>query len=522
MNRYLKVINFSIFLITLGVVCSCINSPGTKDKNAQNVPGIVLLMGDDHGCDEVGYNGHPFVKTPVLDQMAAEGLRFDRFYSGHSSCSPTRGSFMTGRHPNRYGTFTPGFSFRPEEITIAHLLKASGYATAHFGKWHLGPVKKDSPTNPGAMGFDEWLSHDNFFEIDPVLSRNGESPQKIEGEGSEVIIDAAIQFIEKARNENKPFFAVVWFGSPHEPYSGLPQDLALYENLPDSLSKEKTKLTSNETGLQVTRPLRDVLQERYAEITAMDRAIGKLRDYLKKNNLKENTLVWYCGDNGTPGDANRTGMTLRGQKGNLYEGGVRVPGVLEWPARIKQPASTSAVAVTSDIFPTLAEIVSQPLPDRPLDGISLVPFFDDPSKQRQKPLCFWEFNVDAVFGKTPQPYIETKLQEGTSPLVKMLGGKYTRDFLNFKYNQISENDFTGQRTILKDQYKLMIEGQTPDMNGTELYDIKNDPAEKNNLADKNPEIVQDMKLELRKWQESVLNSLLGADYKVKKNNNAKE
>jgi len=510
---HLKITKITVVLIALGLMCSCASSPAKKEKNKNSVPGIVLLLGDDHGWDEVGYNGHPFVKTPVLDEMAAEGLRFDRFYSGHSSCSPTRGSFMTGRHPNRYGTFTPGFSIRPEEITIAHLLKAAGYATAHFGKWHLGPVKKDSPTNPGAMGFDEWLSHDNFFEMDPMLSRNGESPQKIEGEGSEVIIDAAIQFIEKSRNENKPFLAVVWFGSPHEPYSGLPQDLALYENLPDSLGKKESRLTSNETGLQVTRPLRDVLQERYAEITAMDRAIGKLRDYLKKNNLKENTLVWYCGDNGTPGDANRTAMTLRGQKGNIYEGGVRVPGVLEWPARLKNPASTSAVAVTSDIFPTLAEIVSQPLPDRSLDGISLVPIFDDPSKQRQKQLCFWEFNIDKVFDKTPLSYIDPKLQEGTSPLVKKLGGKYTRDFLNFKYNQISENDFSGERTIYKDHYKLMLEGQTPNKNGTELYDIGKDPAEQKNLADEYPEIVQQMQTELRKWQESVLNSLLGADYK---------
>ena len=136
-----------------------------SEKTQKTLPNIILLMGDDHGWDEVGYNGHPFVKTPVLDEMAASGLRFDRFYSGHCSCSPTRGSFLTGRHPNRYGTFSPGFSIRPEEIAIAHLAKEAGYVTAHFGKWHLGPVKEDSPTNPSEMGFDEYLSHDNFFEL---------------------------------------------------------------------------------------------------------------------------------------------------------------------------------------------------------------------------------------------------------------------------------------------------------------------------------------------------------------------
>lgn len=502
-----------VLVLFSGIIFSCTNTQNEKSGNKNEVPNIVLLMGDDHGWDEVGYNGHPFVKTPVLDEMAAVGFRFDRFYSAHSSCSPTRGSFMTGRHPNRYGTFTPGFSTRPEEITIAHVLKDAGYSTGHFGKWHIGPVKKESPTNPGAMGFDEWLSHDNFFEMNPVLSRNGEAPQKIEGEGSEVVIDAAIQFIEKSKAENKPFLAVVWFGSPHEPYSGLPGDLALYDNLPDSLNQKEVRLTSNETGLQVTRPLRDVLRERYAEITAMDRAIGKLREYLKENQLSENTLVWYCGDNGTSPDAARTGLTVRGQKGTLYEGGVRVPGIIEWPSRLKQPASTSAHAVTSDILPTLAEITGQPLPDRPLDGISLIPFFEDPAKQRQQPIFFWEFQVGKVFTKTSEPYIEPGLQEGTTPLAKQMAGKYTRNFLNYKYKAISENDFSGERTMLTNQYKLMIEGQSPDENGIELYDIQNDPQEVTNLAGSHPEIVRELQLELRKWQESVLNSLKEGDYK---------
>ena len=114
-------------------------------------PNIILLMGDDHGWDETGYNGHPHVKTPVLDEMAASGLRLDRFYSGSPVCSPTRGSVLTGRHPNRYGSFTANWSMRPEEVTIAHILSKAGYACGHFGKWHVGTVKAGSPLNPGAM-----------------------------------------------------------------------------------------------------------------------------------------------------------------------------------------------------------------------------------------------------------------------------------------------------------------------------------------------------------------------------------
>ena len=113
------------------------------------------------------------MKTPVLDEMAATGLRFDRFYAAAPVCSPTRASVLTGRHPNRSAVFKWGHPLRPQETTIAEALKNAGYVTGHFGKWHLGAVKVESPVNPGAMGFHEWLSHDNFFELNPSLSRNG-------------------------------------------------------------------------------------------------------------------------------------------------------------------------------------------------------------------------------------------------------------------------------------------------------------------------------------------------------------
>ncbi len=511
--KTLKINSFAIALVVFSILNSC---SGFRKKNGEvaknESPNIILLMGDDHGWDEVGYNGHPFVKTPVLDEMAASGMRFDRFYSGHPSCSPTRGSFMTGRHPNRYGTFNPGWSIRPEEITIAHLMKSAGYVTAHFGKWHLGPVKKESPTNPGAMGFDEYLSHDNFFEMNPMLSRNGGAPQKFEGEGSEIIIDETIKFIQKSEKNKKPYMAVVWFGSPHEPYSGLPEDLALYDNLPDSLSNMEVSLTSNETGRSVKRPLREVLRERYAEITAMDRAIGKLRDYLKENNLKENTLVWYCGDNGTPASAARTGMTLRKDKGSVYEGGIRVPGVLEWPAVIKKPVVNKNISVTSDIFLTLAEITNQPLSDRPLDGVSILSFFKNPEKERTEPVYFWQFETGKVFDDSAEPYIDPQLQEGTTPLVKMMAGKYTRTFRNYKYSTVSENDFGGERAMVTNKYKLVLDGNIPNEKGYELYDLQLDPGETKNLADELPGLAEKMKTQMRKWQESVLNSLTGADY----------
>lgn len=504
-NQHLFLALFVILLL----LSSCTGSPDTQEHlEDQKPPNFILLMGDDHGWDEVGYNGHPYVKTPVLDDMSRQGLRMDNFRSGHPSCSPTRGSFLTGRHPNRYGTFSPGYSIRPEEISIAQLLDKAGYTSAHFGKWHLGPVKRDSPTNPGAMGFQEWLSHDNFFEMDPMLSRNGGPPLQFKGEGSQIMVDEAIRFIETATKEQQAFFVVIWYGSPHEPYSGLPEDLARYDDLPAEYAAKRVKLTSNETGEQVERPLRDVLRERYAEITAMDRSIGVLRDFLKKEGLSENTLLWYCGDNGTPSSAARTGMTLRGQKATMYEGGIRVPSVIEWPAQIEAGTVSPVNSVTSDILPTLCEIVGQSLPSRPLDGISLVPMINGSMKDRPVPLFFWSFETNKVFNENSQTYIDPQQQEGTLPLVKKLDGKFTRSFKNFRYPTVSESDTGGPRAIIDNQYKLVMGEQAE----IELFDMIKDRAESNNLVDSHPEIVEKMQNQLYDWQQSVLKSLSGADY----------
>ncbi len=477
---------------------------------AKQQPNIILLMGDDHGWDETGYNDHPHLRTPVLDEMAASGLRLDRFFSAHPSCSPTRGSVITGRHPNRYGTFAPNWSIRPEEISIAQILGKAGYTCGHFGKWHLGPVKAKSPTNPGAMGFDEWLSHDNFFELNPHLSRNGGPPEQFQGESSEILINETIRFIAKAKKSEKPFFAVVWFGSPHEPYSGLEKDLALYDDLPEEYREQSVRLTSNETGKPTKRPLDKVLQERYAEITAMDRAIGQLRDWLREKELRANTLLWYCGDNGTPSGGSIT-TPLRGKKGLMYDGGIRVPGIIEWPARISNPRVSQINTVTSDMLPTVCELVGQAVPSRPLDGISLKTLIDDKMSHRPSPIFFWSYNASQLMKRQPRPYIDAKLQEGTTPLVKMMDGRFTRNFRNVHHHEFSEHDFEGPRVALHNRYKLVIDGGSKSTR--ELFDIRNDRAETNNLVDREVEVTELLEQQLRTWQQSVLKSLAGADYK---------
>ena len=476
----------------------------------QTRPNIILLMGDDHGWEEVGYNNHPHVKTPFLDEMASTGLRMDYFYA-QPVCSPTRGNVLTGRHPNRYGIFGANASLRPEEITVAHLLKKAGYATAHFGKWHVGPVKRSSPTGPGAMGFDHWLSHDNFFEMDPVLSLNGAEPKKYYGESSEILIDEAIDYMKIQHEEERPFFLVIWYGSPHEPHVGMETDLALYRDLPERYENQEVRLTDPETGGRISRPLRGVLTERYAEITAMDRSIGKLRNTLKTLGLRDNTVVWYFGDNGIP----PTGLIeseLRGLKGTLYENGIRVPAVIEWPAGIPKPGVSKMNAVAADVLPTLCALAGEELPDVPLDGINLIPHIQGGMTKRPKPIAFWDFRGDREqFGEA---YIDHELQVGTTPLSKKIGGKFTRTFWNRHYKAITEKGYLGPRAIISDNYKLVIDGEKN--SGVELFDLRKDPGEKNNLAESHSEVVEDLEKQLRDWQTSVLTSLIGEDYKSPK------
>ncbi len=463
----------------LGALSLALSRSAAAGQPQTTRPNIILCMADDQGWGETGYNGHPYLKTPVLDEMAANGLRFDRFYAAAPVCSPTRASCMTGRHPNRMGTFAPNWAIRPEEITIAHLLKQAGYRTGHFGKWHLGAVKAASPVNPRACGFDEYLSHDNFFELDPPLSRNGADPEIIKGESSEIVAAAAVEFIRKVKAERKPFLAAVWFGSPHGPYRGLEKDVALYGDGPDEDARH-----------------------RYAEITAMDRAIGQLRSALREMNLAENTLFWYCSDNGIPGAQYPNGG-LKGTKGTIYDGGLRVPGIIEWPEVIRTPRTASLAAVTSDILPTVLDLLGLPLPDRPIDGVSLKPLLlGGVMTERPHPIGFWKYPTAGE--KKNDPWMDPERIRGTTPTTKQANIQFT----NFKHPVPRTNNFGGQAAWRDNRYKIVESGKT-----MELYDMIADPLEKNDLAEAKPELVAKMTAELRDWQRSVERSLSGADYR---------
>lgn len=404
-------------------------------------PNIILVMSDDQGWNQTGYAGHPHLKTPHLDQMAKGGIRFDRFYAAAPVCSPTRASVLTGRTPARTGV--PGLHKRLclQEKTLSQALKKAGYATAHFGKWHLGgvkgsamPILPDDPNRPELYGFDVTLSATNFIEMDPLMTRNNQF-EYLEGESSVLMVQEALKFID-AKKEN-PFFVVIWYGSPHFPYRALEQDKV---GLPKDLDPRLASL--------------------FAEIVAMDRSVGMLRKGLRDLKLAEDTLIWFCSDNGGRDHDPDSVANLRGHKGSLYEGGIRVPGIIEWPGKIK-PAITDFPASTMDIMPTVVDLLDLPedsmLPV--VDGESLVPLFDGKTPKRTKGIPFSTKGAALI--------------DGRFKLVQIGRGKKAK---------------------------------------WELYDLVDDPGESKDLAAKNPEQLKKMVTEMEKTLVSIEASASGKDY----------
>ncbi len=444
--KYYMIINFFslikrstyIFLIIFLMISS---SNSYQSKNIK--PNIILIMTDDQGWGQTGYYNHPILKTPNIDSMAKNGLRFDRFYAGAPLCSPTRATVLTGRSNDRTGVFSHGYALRLQERTIAQVLKKEGYATGHFGKWHLNglkgpgvPIFEDDSHGPKNFGFDYWLTVSNFFDLNPIMSRNGVF-ENFKGTSSEIIVDEAINYIKKCIADKKPFFTVLWDGSPHDPFIAIEKDRRLFNGL-DEQSKNH-----------------------FGELVAFDRSLGRLRDQIKKLGIAENTILWFCSDNGGLRKVNEANIGgLKETKGSIWEGGIRVPGIIEWKGII-EPRITSFPASTLDIFPTILDILDLPkkLMQAPIDGISLFPIFNNEIKNRKKMIPFKIKDKGALIDN------------------------------NIKLVAIS----------LKNQE-------------FELYDIESDPSESENISIKKPSVFKKMKKEFNVWYKSVQKSVNGQDY----------
>ena len=410
---------------------------------AEDRPNIVLVMADDQGWGQTGYYNHPILKTPHLDDMAANGLRLDRFYAGGPVCSPTRASVLTGRTHDRTGVWSHGAPLRSQEKTLAQVLQGQGYATGHCGKWHLNgirgpgvPVLAEDRAGPGAFGFDTWLTVTNFFDLDPILSRQGEF-EEYEGDSSEIIVREALQFMKKHRRD--PFLCVIWYGTPHSPWMATSEDRKPFQHL----SEQE--------------------QHHYGELVALDRSIGALRKGLEDLQIAHDTLVWYCSDNGgLPPFGPATVGGLRGWKGSIWEGGIRVPGIIEWPKVIEKGRKTRYPAGVVDIFPTVLDILG--LDDsamiHPYDGISLLSLFKGKATEtRPQPLGFY---------------------------------------------------FQNGAALVDNDYKLVIENR--DEGIYQLFDLVRDPAETKDLFYLKPEVAARMAQEWVSWRQSVADSIAGQDY----------
>ncbi len=449
-------------------------------------PNIVLVMADDQGWGDMAYNGHPHLVTPQFDKAAREGLRFDRFYAAAPVCSPTRASVMTGRTPNRMGVFKWGYPIRPQETTIAEVLRENGYRTGHFGKWHLGSVRNASPASPGANGFEVWASAPNFYENDPIFSFGGKA-QQTRGESSMVTVQLALSFMKKAVADDRPFFSVVWFGSPHGPHQAVARDRAPYQKLPE----------------------RD--QHFLGEITGMDRAFGVLRDQLEEWGIRENTILWYCSDNGALPRVGSTGGH-RGNKGKVYDGGLLVPAILEWPARIKAPRVTRMRCTTSDIYPTLLEITGAKPKKRPvLDGISLLPLIDGKSEQRAKPLGFWDTTRPGI--GTPSAKWMRELLDAQARGEDLQPHPSSLKAARLPDPKHSLDSFPGHAAWISGDWKLhRIQGGKSGNARWELFNLASDHKEERDLLGREPKRVKQMQVELDAWLQSVARSFNGEDY----------
>jgi len=443
-------------------------------------PHIILVMADDQGWGDTGYNGHPFVQTPALNAMAEDAFVLDRFYAAAPVCSPTRASVMTGRNPIRAKVPNHGRYMRPHEQTIAETLKSVGYVTGIFGKVHLGSGQPGSPCNPTGMGFDEWVIGLNFYDNDPYLSRNGKIEHR-QGKGSVLAMDDALAFLHKHKGGDQPMFTVIWFPSPHDPHQEVPDGPSLYDG-------------EKHAGY-------------YREITLLDQQVGRLRQELRTMGIADNTILWYCSDNGGLVEASSGG---RKRKGSIYEGGLRIPGIIEWPTK-QLKGRSSVPACTFDIYPTLLAMADIPLnAPHPLDGIDISGIMTGAMKERGKPMGFWHLfqqGQSTWSDRIQKAIMEKQLAGAPLPHDEHRIRKDVDEFPQFP-----EETSTGHAAWTDWPWKLhRIQGET-----YELYHLVDDPMESKDLS-KDPRYAQrfeGMQTELEQWMRSVVRSINGEDYQA--------
>lgn len=442
-------------LAGLLVLCLLPYARLAQSAEAARRPNIVFILIDDLGWRDVGFMGSTFYETPNIDRLAAQSMVFTSAYTNGPNCAPTRASLMSGQYSPRHGVYTVGSSKRGKSrfrklvptpnktvlddsiVTLAESLKAAGYATASIGKWHLGPDPRDQGFDLN-VGGNRRGSPGRGGYFSPY--RNPDLKDGPEGEYlTDRLTDEALRFIEQ--NRARPFFLYLPHYGVHSPIQAKPELTAKYRDKPASGGQDNAKYA--------------------AMIESVDQSVGRLLKKLDELQLADNTLVVLTSDNGGVGGT--TSMApLRGAKGMLYEGGVRVPLIVRWPGHAKPGSRCDAPVISIDFYPTLLEIAAAPSPDQPLDGESLIPLLNQTGKL-QRDAIYWHFPAYL------QAYQGGKGHWRTTPAGAMRQG-------DWKLIEFFEDG------------------------RLELYNLADDPGERRDLAEQMPERTQQMREQLQAWR----------------------
>ena len=446
--------------------------------NAADQPNIILLMTDDHGWGDVGFNGNQDIITPNLDRICDQGARLQYFFAAAPVCSPTRGSVLTGRHYFRYGIWGANDGQLPrQEYTIAQGLKDVGYTTGHFGKWHVGSPHPDYTGKGGGgnvhrLALPQWFGYDKHFVThhavatwnpygeDGMNGKTTDNPywedgervvERLIGDDTKVIMDRVIPFVEKASKKDRPFLAVIWAHTPHSPLRAGPDYKKMYEG----------------------KGLSGKVMEYYGALTALDEQVGRLEAKLRDLGEWENTMFWFCADNGPAshvrsGGHGKTGG-MRGKKAHLFNGGTCVPAFVCWPAKVKPGITIKTPMSTMDYLATAFAAAGAKMPDdRPVDGDNVLGIITGKAVKRTRPIPFRFANDNA-------------------PGLGLLDGDF-RYYSNFD---------------------AAAEGiQRSDL----LYDFVTDRGEEQNLIDQHPQKAEKMRQYALEFLTSCKRSYAGEDY----------
>ncbi|UCS94597.1 arylsulfatase [Echinicola marina] len=462
MRNYLSYLLFGTVLLLF---------PNKLFSQSPGKPNVILIITDDQGYGDLGITGNPYVKTPNIDQLARESIRFNQFYVS-PVCAPTRSSLMTGRYSLRTGirdTYNGGAIMASEEITLAEMLKDAGYQTGAFGKWHLGD---NHPSRPNDQGFDESLIHlsggmgqvgdfTTYFKgdssyFDPVLWHNGQK-EAYEGYCSDIFAGEAIKFIED--NSHQPFFCYLAFNAPHTPLQVPEEYYEKYRDIDPSVGFDEEKKPYRDMSEKDKEDARKV----YAMVNNIDDNLGRLFRKLKELGIEKNTILVFMTDNGPQQMRYLAGM--RGKKGDVYRGGVRVPFYLKYPAAFDGDMDIETSAMHMDVLPTLADLCQADLPtDRVIDGKSLLPLMQgEKVAWEERPLFFYWTR------RYPELYQNMALQQGDYRLVAH--ASYDSNWQDF-----------------------------------ELFDMGEDPYERHNINEENPAVAQNMKKQLEAIYKELIQS----------------